>query len=166
VGQPLSLLSRALAGETLDGLGDAGGQGALPLVEQPLVRNFVSERVLERVLEVREEPGLVEELRSLEVGQLGAYLGLGRVGDGQEQRHRHVFADDRASLEQPLGLGPQPVDTCGQDGLHSGGDRQLLDGPGEPVAAALADQGSYLHQRSVWQRGHFIGTPRHGAPES
>src|SRR5215831_6785263 len=74
VGQPLSLLGDALARQMLDGLGDAGVQGPPAVVEQPLVRDLMSERVLERVLEVRKEPGLVEELRGLEICQLGAYL--------------------------------------------------------------------------------------------
>ena len=122
VGQPLSLLGDALGREPLDGLGDAGVQSALPVVEQSPVCDFVGERVLERVLEVRKEPGLVEELRGLQVGQLGAHRGLRRVGNGQEQRHGHVRADDRGRLEQSLGLGGQAVDARGQDGLHGGGD--------------------------------------------
>ncbi len=66
MGQPLGLLGDTLGREPLDGLSDAGVQGgALPFMEQSLVRDFMSERVLERVLEVRKEPGLVEELRSL-----------------------------------------------------------------------------------------------------
>ena len=102
--------------------------------------------MLERVLEVRKEPGLVEELRGLELSQLGAYLGLRRVGDGQEQRHGHVLTDHRGRLEQALGLPGQAVDTRGQDGLHGGGDRQTFDRSGEPVGAALAGQGARLHQ--------------------
>ena len=86
--QPFCLLGHVLGREPLDGLSDAGVQGALPVVEQPLVCHLVSECVLERVLEVRKEPGLVEELRGLEVRQLGAHLVLRRVGDGQEQRQR------------------------------------------------------------------------------
>jgi hypothetical protein len=82
----------------------------------------VSERVLERVLEVRKEPGLVEELRGLQASQLGAHLVLRRVGNGQEQRHRHILADDGGRLEQALGLGRQAVDARGQDGLHGGGE--------------------------------------------
>ena len=121
MGQPLGLLGDALGREPLDGLGDAGVQGALPLVEQSPVRDFVGERVLERVLEVRKEPGLVEELRGLQVSQLGAHLGLRRVGDGQEQREGHVLADDGGRLEQSLGLGRQAVDARGQDGLNGGG---------------------------------------------
>jgi hypothetical protein len=122
VGQPLGLLGDAVGSESLDGLGDAGVQGALLVVEQAPVRDVVGERVLEGVLEVRKEPGLVEELCSLKVGELGAHLGLRRVGDGQEQRHGHVLADDRGRLEQSLGLGRQAVDARSQDGLHGGGD--------------------------------------------
>jgi hypothetical protein len=85
MGKPLGLLGGALGREPLDGLGDAGVQGALPVVEQTLIRHLVRERVLERVLQVRKDPGLVEELRGLEVGELGAHLVLRRVGDGQEQ---------------------------------------------------------------------------------
>ena len=146
VGQPLGLLGDALGREPLEGLGDAGVQGALPVVEQPPVRDFVRKRVLERVLEVRKEPGLVEELRGLQVGELGAHLGLRRVGNGQEQRHGHVLADDRGRLEQSLGLGRQAVDARGQDGLHGGGDLEVFDGPSEPVGATLAGQGRCLHQ--------------------
>jgi hypothetical protein len=72
MGQPLGLLADPLGSKPLDGLGDAGVQGALPVVEQPPVRDFVSERVLERVLEVRKEPGLVEELRGLEASESSA----------------------------------------------------------------------------------------------
>jgi hypothetical protein len=50
VGHPLRLLGDALGREPLDGFRDAGVQDALPVVEQPPVRDFVGERVLERVL--------------------------------------------------------------------------------------------------------------------
>ena len=99
VGEPLGLLGAALGREPLDGLGDASVQGALLLMEQPLVRHLVRERMLERVLEVREESGLVEELGGLQAGEVGAHLVLRRVGDRQEQRHRNVLAHDRGRLE-------------------------------------------------------------------
>jgi hypothetical protein len=96
----------------------------------------VGQRVLERELEVREEPDLVDELRSLETGQLGAHLGFRRVGNGEKQRDGHVLADDRGGLEQALFLGRQTVDARGQDGLNGGGHPKLLNrictlGPGE-----------------------------------
>ena len=118
VGEPLRLLGDALGREPLDGLGDPGVERALPVVEQPLVGYLVGQGVLERVLEVREEPGLVEELRGLEPGQRGADLRLRRVGDGQEQREGDVLPDDRGRLEQPLDLGLEAVDARGENGLY------------------------------------------------
>jgi hypothetical protein len=55
VGQSLGLLGDALGRKPLEGLDDAGVQGALPVVKQTLGRDFVRERVLEGVLEVWEE---------------------------------------------------------------------------------------------------------------
>ena len=63
------------------------------------------ERVLEGVLEIREEARLVEELGGLEVGEPATQLFLGQLGDGEQERERHVLADDRGRLEQPLVLG-------------------------------------------------------------
>ena len=71
---------------------------------------------------------------------------LRRVDNGQEQRHGHVLADDGGRLEQSLGLGRQAVDARGQDGLDRGGDRQIFDGSGEPIGAAVAGQGPRLHE--------------------
>ena len=51
----MDVVESLVAAGALDGLGDAGVEGALPVVEQPL--------------EVRKESGLVEELRGLEMGE-------------------------------------------------------------------------------------------------
>ena len=50
--------------EPLEGLDDAGVERAPPVMEQPVVRHLVGEGVLEGVVEVGNEPGLVEELRA------------------------------------------------------------------------------------------------------
>ena len=65
---------------------------------------------------------VVCRVSGLEAGELGAHLVLWSVGDGQEQRHGHVLADDGGRLKQSLGLGPEVVDARRQDGLHGGGD--------------------------------------------
>ena len=80
VGQPLCLLGDALSREPLDRLGDAGVQRALLVAEQPVVRHLVCERVLERVLQVWKESSFVEELGSLEAGELGAPRVLRSIG--------------------------------------------------------------------------------------
>src|SRR5262249_6322608 len=63
MGQSLDLLAEFLARKTLHGLRDAGVQRALTVAQQPAVRDVVRERVLEGVLEIREELRLVEKLR-------------------------------------------------------------------------------------------------------
>ena len=94
MGQPLDLLGEPVGREPLDRLDDAGVEGAPPVLEQAPVGHLVRQRVLERVLEVRKEPRLVEELGGLEVGEAAAERLLRHVGDGLEQRERHVLADD------------------------------------------------------------------------
>jgi hypothetical protein len=89
----------------------------------------------------------MRELCALQAGQLGAHPVLRRVGNGEEQCHRHVLADDGGGLEQAFGLGGQSVDARGQDGLHGGGDLQLLDGLGKSVGARLA------HERARLDKG-------------
>src|SRR5262249_28247803 len=104
------------------------------------------ERVLERELEVRKEPDLVEELRSLETGQLVAHLVLWHVGNGEQQGQGYILADDGSSLEQAFTLGGQAVDARGQDGLDGGGHLQLLNWSSKPVGAALTGQGARLNK--------------------
>src|SRR5262245_52423254 len=67
VSEPLDLLGETIMIEPLDRIRDPGMQGAPPVVEQALVCHVVSESVFERVLEIWIEPGLVEELRSLQM---------------------------------------------------------------------------------------------------
>src|SRR5262245_5279373 len=63
--QSLGLLADALLLESLDRLDDAGVKGALTVVQQPLVCDVMRERMLEGVLEVWEEPRLVEKFCGL-----------------------------------------------------------------------------------------------------
>jgi len=66
-----------------------------PLIEeQSLIRHFVSECVPERVLEVRKESDLVEELGSLQLSERRSDLALRCLGDSQQQGHGHVLTDD------------------------------------------------------------------------
>src|SRR5262245_6744698 len=147
MGEPLSLLGQAPGRELLDGRDNACMQCPLLLAKESLVGHLVRKRVLERVLEVREEPRLVEELRGLQARELGAYAILGRVDDGQEQREWHVLADDGSGLKEPLALRREAIDAGRQDRLHGGRNRQALDRSREPVGAARADQHSRLDQR-------------------
>ncbi len=63
VRQPLRMFTQPVHIEPLDRAHDLGVKLAAPVLEQAPVGHLVRERVLEGVLQVREELGLVEELR-------------------------------------------------------------------------------------------------------
>src|SRR5262245_1850997 len=133
--------------------------------------------VLERILNVRKEPDLVEELRGLQEGEFSPHLMFRCVGDGEQQSYRHVLADDCGRLEQALGFGCETVDACGKDGLHGGRHLQLLDWPSELIGAAFTGQRPRLCKRPyallekewVGFRAHnqepFERSERHGSAE-
>ena len=80
-------------------------EGAPPVLEQAAVGDLVGQRVLEGVLEVRDEPGLVQELGGLQGREPTSQRVLGDVRDGLQEGERHVLADDRGRLEERLASG-------------------------------------------------------------
>ena len=62
----------------------------------------VSQGLLEGVLELGEEIGLVQELCGLELREVLPKILVGHAGDGLEQPERHVGTDDGGGLEDPL----------------------------------------------------------------
>jgi tetratricopeptide (TPR) repeat protein len=79
----------AIAVEAFNGLGDPGMQGAAALVQHALVRDLV----LEGVLVLGKETGLVQELGRLEGGERAAEKALRKLRDGLEQRSGDVLAE-------------------------------------------------------------------------
>src|SRR5580765_1572842 len=147
VGQPLHLLGQAVGVQVLDGRRDARMQAAPPLLQERAVGDVVRERVLERVLHAREQADLVDELRGLELGEVAAEHVLRQVGDRVQEGQRHVGADDGGSLQEALGLGGQPVDACGEHGLHGGRHLDGVDLAREAKAAAIARERLGLDER-------------------
>ncbi len=102
--KPVDLFSEAILMEHLDRLDDPRVQLAATLVEEPAIRHLMSQRVLERVLDVGEEARLVQEFRGLQVREGTAHRLLVSVSDALEEHQRDVLADDRGGLEKPLVL--------------------------------------------------------------
>ena len=73
---------------------------AAPLVQQSVVRDLVREGVLERVLEIWIEPGLVEKLGRLQSVEFATEDLLREVDDRLEQHARYVLADDGGDLQE------------------------------------------------------------------
>jgi hypothetical protein len=67
MGEPLSLLAEALLLERLERGNDPRVKLPPTLLQQAPVRDLVRERVLEGVLQIRTEPGLVEEFGGLQM---------------------------------------------------------------------------------------------------
>jgi hypothetical protein len=122
MGQALDVLGQPARVEPFDGPDDPGVERLASLLEQRAVGDLIGERMLEGVLEIREEARLVEELRSLEVSEPLAQAVLRRFRDRLQQRKGDVLPDDGGGLEEAFLLGWQPVDARGEDRLRRGGD--------------------------------------------
>ena len=133
--------------EPLDRRHDARVQGAALLLEQARVCDVPGEGVAEPVFEVREQPGLVQESRGLEVVQGAAQWLGGQGADRLEERERHLGADHGRRLQQELLVVRKPVDAGGEHGLHG---RRNLEASGlgrESVGPPLAHEDVRLDER-------------------
>ncbi len=148
VREPLDLLAEAIAMEHLDRVHETCVKIATPLLQEASVRDLVRERVLERVLEIREQPRLVEQLGGLQVGEPAPQLFFSEVGHRQQKRERHALADDRGCLEQPFVLGRQTIDARRKDRLDRRRHLGRRGVAGELIGPAFAGEGLGLHQRS------------------
>ena len=130
MGETLHLLHEPPRIQALDGVHDARVQRPTRVLEQGPVGHFLGEGVLEGVLELGKEMGLVEELGRLELVQARAEPVRIEIGDGLEHGNRDVAADHGGALQEMLGLGRETVDAGGQHRLHRAG--HLDGGEGRP----------------------------------
>ena len=102
--------------------------------------------MLEGVVRLGEQAGLVEELGGLQVRQAAVQRGLGQLGNGLEQRQGHLGANHRGGLEEPLLLRRQPVDARRQHRLHRGRHLNGWQRLRQVVGPWFAHQHPGLHQ--------------------
>src|SRR5258708_6551881 len=74
--------------ERLDRVNEPRVQRPAPLLQQAAVRDLMRERMLERVLEIRKQPGLVEELGGLQAIEPATERLVREIGDRLEQCER------------------------------------------------------------------------------
>ena len=146
--EPLDVLPQAAAVQHLDDADDLGVEQSAPFLKQAAVRHLVRERVLERILEIRKQLRLVEELRGLEIVQASSKRLLRDTRDARQQRIRHVLADHRGGFEELLVLHRQAIDTGRQDRLHALRNLQALNRLRQSIGAALAHERARLDQRA------------------
>ena len=104
--------------------------------------------MLEGVLEVGDERGLVEELARLEVGQTRAQRLIADACDRLEQDEGHITTDDGGRLEQVLLVGRETVDSRRQDGLDAGRNLNIPNRLSDAVTAGLPGERPRLDERT------------------
>ena len=146
VGQPVDMLGQPVRIGPLDGLHDQPVKCAPPLMEQGTVGDLVCQRVLEGVLDIRQEPDLAQEFRGLEAFDRSVQFILGDLGNSLQQAKRHVLPEHRCRLQERLIRGAKPVYAGGDHGLDRRGDLDGRQGAGQLVGAAFTGEGSRLHK--------------------
>src|SRR5260370_16871962 len=116
--ETLDLLTRLVGGPALQRFQNSQVKRHPSLLQEAPVGNLMRQRMLEGVLELREEVRFVEELGSLKVRETLTEVLFRILDDGLEQSERHVLADHGGSLEQALLRRWEPVDAPGQQRLH------------------------------------------------
>jgi hypothetical protein len=94
MGKELHLLPQPIGVELLNGGNDPGVKRAPSVLQKRAVGHLVREGMLERVLHVREEAGLVKEFSGLKLAQGAAQRIFFLVGHRLEQGERDVLPDD------------------------------------------------------------------------
>ena len=116
------------------------------LQEQAAVRDLVGQGVLERVLALGEQADRIEQLGGLEARERCVQRVVRQLGDGLQQRERHVLADHGSRLEQTLVVGLETVDASGQDRLDRRRHPEVRQILGQTVGTAPTDQRAGLDQ--------------------
>jgi len=137
VGKSLDVFIKPVHIQLLHRLNNAGVEHTPTIEKEARVGDLMSQRVLERVLALGEEPSLVQELRGLQKGKPLAEFLLGLLGDGLQQREWHVLADHGRCLEQALVPRVEPVDTGGEDCLRCGRELKALNRSSELVGSTF-----------------------------
>src|SRR5262245_13834543 len=148
MGESLGVLAETVPMEGLDRVDEPRVQRAPALQQQATIRDLLRERMLEGVLKIRKQPRLVEELGRLQMFEPSTELVLREFGNRLEQWERHVLADDRRDLKEPLVFRGQTINARRQHDLHAGRDPERLDRLRELISSPLPDERLCLHQRS------------------
>src|SRR5262249_30123528 len=102
--------------------------------------DVVGERMLECVGETGEQLCLIKKLRHLEMSKATPELFFLELHNRLKQQKRHIHADDRSRLQQPLVLGGKPVNAGGENSLGRCGDLQRLWRLHETISTAHAGE--------------------------
>src|SRR5207245_6425673 len=128
-------------------LDDLRMDNATALFEETAVGHLLCQGMLERVLQVWEEPSLVEELGGLEIAEVSAKRVVRLFRDCLQKREWHVLADNGCGLQEGFVLGREPLDARRQHCLHRGRYSDVPNGPRQPIRPTIASEHVCLNQR-------------------
>ena len=148
VGEPLGVVGQPVGVDALEGLDDASVQDAAALVEQSAVRHLVRQRVRERVLDLREELRLVDELCGAQAIEAPTEGFIRQFGNLLKDGQRDVIAHDGGRLQETLVLRSEAIDARRQHGLDRRRHVERMDRLRQAIPSWLSDQEIRLHQRS------------------
>ena len=146
VRQPFDLLGHPLPSERLKSLDNTRVQYPPPLLEQTTVGHLVGQGVLESKVALGEQPGLVEELGGLQVGQPAVQGLFWQLRNGLEQGKGHLRPNDGGRLEEAFLFQWQPVNARRQYRLHGGWHLDGGEGLRQTVGAWHTNQHARLDQ--------------------
>src|SRR5262249_9556837 len=148
IGEPLDLLGQPVGVKVFDGSYDTSVDLPATFVEHPAIGDVVSERVLERILQVRKELRRIEEFGSLQIVEQTAKLVLGQPANCVQEHEWNVVSDDCRLLQQVLSGSSQRVDSRCKNRLHCGRDLCAGEWPCKAVAATCTLEDSSINQPS------------------
>jgi hypothetical protein len=140
MGQLFEVFVQAIGVEPLDRADQGGVQRAPPIFQEASVCHVVCQRVLEGVLELRNDAGFVDELGALQALEATPEGVLRKVGERFEECEGDVLADHRSDLHQVSVFGRESVDAGGEHGVDRRRHLDRLDWLRQPILPALTDE--------------------------
>ena len=109
-----------------------------PLLQQSPVSHLVRDSVLEGVLDIGTQSRLVEKFSRLQPVQSGAQGSSDEINDAVKPRQRHVLADHRRDLGEPLVVRIETIETRCEHHLHGRRDLDRVNRLRQSIRCALA----------------------------
>ena len=147
MGESLDLSAEATSIERLNRIDDSRVKFTPMLLQQATVGDLVRERVLERVLDVRDEPRLVQKLAFPKPVEARTEHFLRQIRHCPQQHEGHFLADHGCRLQERLVFRRKAIDARREHRLDGGGHAELAGGLHEPIVTTFADEHARLDQR-------------------
>src|SRR4029453_13195208 len=148
MGEEFDLLDILAGSLAFEGFHDLAVQRPASSLQETAISYIEGERMLKLVLEIGEEPRLVQKLGGLKLAEAVAQGCLVHIGDGLEQDEGYLLPDHGGRLEEPLFLRGKAVDAGGQDGLNRHWNLDRVKSLCQMIGSTIAGEAFGLGQRA------------------